>query len=164
MRLMKVAAAFWAFVAVALVSYAQEAKKDGPVSAPSQSAFSDSQDGHSHGAMKEKLFIAVTGPDGVQHVNITGGEYYFDPNHIVVKVNVPVELTVKQTGSIIPHDIVVKAPQAGIAFDESLKKQPKTIRFIPTMVGKYEMYCSKKMLFIKSHKDKGMDGMIEVVP
>ena len=40
--------------------------------------------------------IAVIGTDGVQRVEITGGSYYFNPNDIVVKVNVPVELNVKK--------------------------------------------------------------------
>ena len=32
---------------------------------------------------KEKRFVAVVGPDGVQHVEITGGEHYFEPNVIL---------------------------------------------------------------------------------
>jgi plastocyanin domain-containing protein len=107
--------------------------------------------------------VAVTDVDGVQRVEITGGEYFFDPNYIVVKVNVPAEFKVKKKGGYTPHDIVVKAPEAGIDFAESLGKDPKVIKFTPTAVGKYPMYCSKKLPFVKSHRDRGMDGMIEVV-
>jgi hypothetical protein len=78
-------------------------------------------------------------------------------------VNVPVELKVRKEDGFVPHDIVVKAPEAGINFSESMGKDPKIIRFTPTAIGKYEMYCSKKLLFVKSHKDRGMDGIIEVV-
>ena len=94
---------------------------------------------------------------------VIGGEYYFDPNYIVVKVNKPVELNVKKTGGYTPHNIVVKAPEAGINFSESMGKEPKVIKFTPTAVGKYPMYCSKKLPFVKSHRDRGMDGFIEVV-
>lgn len=115
---------------------------------------------------KEKRFVATVGPDGVQQVEITGGEYYFEPNHIVLKVNVPVEFKVKEakdTSWFIPHDIVVKAPESGIDFKVSLKKEPQTVKFTPTKAGKYSFYCDKKPPFGKSHKDKGMEGVIEVV-
>lgn len=115
---------------------------------------------------KEKRFVAVIGPDGVQRVEIIGGEYYFEPNHIVLKVNVPVEFKVKEakdTSWFIPHDIVVKAPESGIDFKVSLKKEPQSIKFTPTKAGKYSFSCDKKPPFGKSHKDKGMEGVIEVV-
>jgi len=114
-------------------------------------------------AFKEKRFVATVGPDGIQHVEIIGGEYYFDPNYIVVKVNVPVELSVKKAGGYMPHNILVKAPDAGIDFKLDIGKEPKTAKFTPTKVGKYEMECDKKLLWFKSHKDRGMDGFIEVV-
>jgi len=82
----------------------------------------------------------------------------------VVKVNKPVELTVKKAPGYIPHDMVVQAPEAGINFKVDLDdKKPEKIKFTPTKVGTYEMYCDKKLLFFKSHKDRGMHGIIEVV-
>ncbi|HUJ17801.1 MAG TPA: cupredoxin domain-containing protein [Nitrospirota bacterium] len=119
---------------------------------------------HGEEGMKEKRFVATVGPDGVQHVDITGGEYFFDPNYIVVKVNVPVELSVKKTKGYVPHDILVKAPEAGIDFKVKLSdKEAMTVKFTPTKTGKYEMECDERFLFFKSHKDRGMDGFIEVV-
>jgi plastocyanin domain-containing protein len=120
------------------------------------------QDAHAKGV--EKRFVAKAGADGVQHVEIIGGDYYFDPNYIVVKVNIPVELTVKKEASYVPHDILVKAPEAGIDFRVDLATDPKPVKFTPTKVGKYEIICDKKLLWFKSHKDKGMDGYIEVIP
>jgi plastocyanin len=108
-------------------------------------------------------FVAVIGDDGVQRVEITGGSYYFDPNDIVVKVNVPVELRVKKAGGSTPHSIALKAPEAGIDFSVSLGKEPKSIKFTPTKVGTYPFWCTKKLPFLKSHKDHGMTGVLEVV-
>lgn len=108
-------------------------------------------------------FVAVVGPDGVQRVEITGGSYYFDPDEIVVKVNVPVQLIVKKAGGATPHSMALKAPEAGIEFHVSLGKTPKTINFTPTKVGTYPFWCTKKLPFMKSHKDHGMTGVIEVV-
>lgn len=111
----------------------------------------------------EKRVVATLDPDGVQRVEVTGDTYYFDPNVIVVKVNVPVELKVKKAGGIAPHNIVIKAPDAGINVEESLSTEPKNIQFTPTKVGKYSFECTKRFLFFKSHKDRGMHGMLEVV-
>ena len=128
-----------------------------------EAASAEATEGHPHGAVKEKRVVAVADADGVQRVEVVGGGYYFDPNYIVVKVNVPVELKVRKEAGYVPHDIVVKAPEAGINFSESLGKEAKVIKFTPTAVGKYPMYCSKKMIFAKSHRDRGMEGTIEVV-
>jgi plastocyanin domain-containing protein len=111
----------------------------------------------------EKRFVATIDADGVQRVQMTGGEYYFDPNVVVVKVNVPVELHVKKAGGVAPHDIVLKAPEAGIDFAEDLGSEVKVIRFTPTKVGNYTFECTNRFLFFKSHKDQGMHGVLEVV-
>ena len=113
---------------------------------------------------KGNRFVAVIGPDGVQRVEITGGSYYFDPDVIVVKVNVPVVLMVKKAGGVVPHSIALKAPEAGIDFSVSLRKAPTSISFTPTKVGKYPFWCTKRApLSSKSHKDHGMTGVLEVV-
>lgn len=115
-------------------------------------------------AGKEKRVVATVSLDGVQRVEIKGGEYYYDPNYIVLKVNVPVELTMKKDKGYVPHDIMVKAPEAGIDFKIDMKSDnPPVVKFTPTKVGKYPMYCDKQLLWFKSHRERGMEGMIEVV-
>ena len=112
---------------------------------------------------EEKRFVAEL-TDGVQHVEIIGGEYYFDPNVIVVKVNSPVELKAKKGGGFVPHDFIVSAPEAGIDIKIDLKSDWKVAKFTPTKVGVYQMECRKKLLWFKSHKDRGMKGTLEVIP
>ncbi len=111
---------------------------------------------------EEKRKVAEIGADGIQRVEVIGGDYYFDPNYIVVKNNVPVELTVKKESGIVPHNIIIKAPEAGIDFSESMSSKPKVIRFTPTRAGEYLIECDKRFLFFKSHKDRGMKGTLEV--
>jgi plastocyanin domain-containing protein len=106
---------------------------------------------------------ATLDKDGVQHVRILGGSYFFKPNRIVVKKNVPVELSVSLEPGIVSHSIVTKSPEAGIAFDESLSSTPKIITFTATAAGEYAFYCKNKLLFLPSHREKGMHGVIEVV-
>jgi len=116
-----------------------------------------------HAPGKEKVFRAVVDPDGVQRAEIVGGSYFFSPDRVVVRVNIPVDLKVRKEPGIVPHDIVIKAPEAGIDFEESLSSDPKVIRFTPTRTGAYPFYCGKKLLFFESHRDKGMAGVLEVV-
>lgn len=111
----------------------------------------------------ETVYRASLAADGVQHVRIEGGAYFFKPNRVVVKSNVPVELTVSVARSMVPHSFVLQAPEAGIAVDEDLSSEPKKIRFTPTAVGSYPFYCRNRLLFFESHREKGMEGVLDVV-
>jgi plastocyanin domain-containing protein len=115
---------------------------------------------------KEKIekVVATVDADGVQRVRILGGSYFFKPGHIVVKVNVPVELTASRESGITPHNLLIKAPEAGLDVEADLGTEPKKIAFKPTAVGKYPIYCSKKLPFMAGHREKGMEGILEVVP
>ena len=106
---------------------------------------------------------ATIDDDGVQRVVILGGGYFFKPDHVIVKVNVPVEMLISKEDGFIPHNFIIEAPEAGIEVDESLSSDPKVVRFTPTKVGKYPYYCSKKLLFFEDHREKGMEGVLEVV-
>ncbi len=101
--------------------------------------------------------------DGIQKVKILADSYFFNPDYIIVKVNIPVELTISKKSGITPHAFVIKEPEAGIDIDVSLSTDPQIIKFTPNKVGKYQFYCPKKLLFFKSHREQGMEGIIEVV-
>ncbi|MDD2582330.1 MAG: cupredoxin domain-containing protein [Desulfuromonadaceae bacterium] len=123
----------------------------------------ESDKAHDHGTWKEKRFVATVDADGVQRVEMVGGNYFYDPNHIVVKVNKPVQLKVRKAAGYIPHDLVAKSPEAGIDFKLELKGNPQTVTFTPTKTGKYPIYCDKSLLWFKTHRERGMEGVIEVV-
>ncbi|HAR46853.1 MAG: quinol oxidase [Nitrospirae bacterium GWC2_57_13] len=110
-----------------------------------------------------KRVVAVIDADGVQRVEMQAGGYFFDPGHITVKKDVPVELVVKREAGMTPHDIELKAPEAGIDFSVDITTEPKVIKFTPTKAGTYEFTCEKRFLFFKSHKDRGMHGVLVVV-
>ncbi|HEV3008533.1 MAG TPA: cupredoxin domain-containing protein [Burkholderiales bacterium] len=102
--------------------------------------------------------------DGVQRIRVVGGSYFFKPSHIVVRVNVPVELLASRESGITPHNLIIRAQDAGVVIEEDLGTDPKKIVFTATKVGKYPFYCGKKLPFMAGHRDKGMEGILEVVP
>lgn len=112
----------------------------------------------------QEQHVAKVDADGVQRVRLVGGSYFFKPAHIVVKVNVPVELSASREAGITPHNMVLKAPEAGLAVDEDLGSDAKKIVFKPLAAGQYPFYCSKKLPFIAGHREKGMEGVLVVVP
>lgn len=111
-------------------------------------------------AGKTEAYTATVDKSGVQKIEMVAGEYYFKPNYVIVKVNKPAEITIKQEPGFASHSIVLHAPDAGIDFDVDLGADAKTIKFTPTKAGKYPFYCDKGL--IEKHRSKGMEGVLEV--
>lgn len=106
--------------------------------------------------------VAAVGSDGIQRAEVLGGSYFFRPRRVIVKVNVPVELKVLKESGVAPHNIAVRAPEAGVDFSVDLSTEPRTVTFTPTKVGVYPMYCEKRFLFFASHRERGMEGALDV--
>jgi plastocyanin domain-containing protein len=114
------------------------------------------------GASEDKVvYKADIDSSGIQRVKMIANSYSYKPNDVIVKVNVPVEITITKEPGFVPHDIVLHAPDAGIDFKVDLGTEPKVIKFTPTKIGQYPFYCSKRFLFW-THKAKGMEGVLEV--
>ena len=113
---------------------------------------------------QKEPYIAKPDADGVQRIRLVGGSYFFKPGHIVVKANVPVELLASREAGITPHNLLIQAPEAGVAVEADLGTDPRKIVFTATKPGKYPIYCSKKLPFMAGHREKGMEGVLEVVP
>jgi plastocyanin len=108
------------------------------------------------------VHISSVNEEGSQRIEITGGEYFFNPNYIIVTKGIPVELVVRKEPGIVPHNIVIESPEAGMAIKDSISTQEHIIHFTPAKSGRYPFYCDKKLLFFKSHRGKGMEGILEV--
>ena len=119
---------------------------------------------HAQEAKSEKVFRATVNPGGVQVVEMVAGGYYFDPNLVIVKANVPIELRVRKKAGMIPHDITIDAADAGVRINEDLGSDVKSIKFTFTKAGEYAFYCNQKPILLKSHREHGMEGRFQVVP
>ena len=101
--------------------------------------------------------------DGVQRASITLDSYSYTPNHVVVQAGRPVELKLTSVTILTPHNFVIKEPAAGLMINEDVSAGDSImIRFTPNRAGLFPFYCDKKLLFFKSHREKGMEGRLEV--
>ena len=111
----------------------------------------------------EGPLVLEPGQDGVQRATVTLDSYSYAPNHLVVQAGRPVELTLKSVTIITPHNFVLKEPSAGLQIDKEVDHgDSAVVKFTPTQSGTYTFYCDKKLLFFASHREKGMEGRLEV--
>jgi heme/copper-type cytochrome/quinol oxidase subunit 2 len=106
--------------------------------------------------------IPVTA-DGVQRATITLDSYSYSPNHLIVESGRPVELTLTSVTTIIPHNFIIKDPAGSISVEQDVSAgKTVAITFTPPQPGIFSIYCDKRFWPLPSHRDKGMEGKLEV--
>ena len=101
--------------------------------------------------------------DGVQRATITLDSYSYAPNHLIVEAGKPVELALISVTTIIPHNFIIKSPTGNLSVEQDVSAgKTVTIRFTPTQPGTFPIYCDKRLWPLPSHRDKGMEGTLEV--
>jgi plastocyanin len=107
--------------------------------------------------------VLVTDADGVQRATMTVDSYSYKPDHLVVRTGIPVELILVSQTTFTPHNFVLKQPDAGMVVNEDIGPGDTVkVRFTPSKPGVFAFYCDKKLLFFKSHREKGMEGVLKV--
>lgn len=113
-------------------------------------------------AAAETVIVPVA-EDHVQRLEIIVDSNFFAPNRFAVKQNIPVELIFKSVTIIVPHNFILKSPEAGLRIEEDIAPgETKVVRFTPTRVGEINFSCTKKLLFFPSHEELGMVGNMVV--
>jgi heme/copper-type cytochrome/quinol oxidase subunit 2 len=101
--------------------------------------------------------------DGVQRATITLDSYSYNPNHLIVEAGKPVELTLTSVTTITPHNFIIKDPAGSLSVEQDVSAgKTVTIKFTPTQPGTFPIYCDKRLWPMPSHRDKGMEGKLEV--
>lgn len=112
---------------------------------------------------EKKSVEAVLGADGVQRATILLDSYSYTPSHIIVQSGKPVEFTLNSNTLLTPHNFVLKDAGLGVDIDETVwGGGTEVVRFTPSKPGLYTFYCDKKLPFFPSHREEGMEGMLEV--
>ena len=108
------------------------------------------------------VVIPVTA-DGVQRATVTLDSYSYSPNHLIVEAGKPVELTLTSVTTIVPHNFIIKDPAGSLSVEQDISAgKTATITFTPPQPGIFPIYCDKRLWPFPSHRDKGMDGKLEV--
>lgn len=106
---------------------------------------------------------AEVGADGVQRATITMDSYSYTPNHLIVQAGKPVELTLTSVTTIVPHNFILKNPAAGLVVEKDVSAgKTGKVTFTPTQAGTETFYCDRRLWPMPSHRDKGMEGKLEI--
>ena len=109
------------------------------------------------------MAIAAQDNPGVQRVDMDLGDYRFHPDTVSIVAGTSAELILTNRDSITPHSFIVEAPEAGLEVNLQVPAgESVTVVLRPTRPGTYAFYCDKQLLFFESHREKGMEGQIEV--
>jgi len=101
--------------------------------------------------------------DGTQRATVTLDSYSYTPNHLIVEAGKPVELTLTSVTTIIPHNFIIKDQSGNLSVEQDVSAgKTVTVTFTPTQPGTFSIYCDKRLWPLPSHRDKGMEGTLEV--
>jgi heme/copper-type cytochrome/quinol oxidase subunit 2 len=101
--------------------------------------------------------------DGTQRATVTLDSYSYTPNHLIVEAGKPVELTLTSVTTIIPHNFIIKDQSGSLSVEQDVSAgKTVTVTFTPTQPGTFPIYCDKRLWPLPSHRDKGMEGTLEV--
>lgn len=101
--------------------------------------------------------------DGVQRATIVMTSYSYTPDHLVLHVGSPVELILENESLLVPHNFVLKDADADLHLEVDVARGGRAVlRFTPTRSGTGTFYCDKQLLFFKSHRQRGMEGRIDI--
>jgi heme/copper-type cytochrome/quinol oxidase subunit 2 len=101
--------------------------------------------------------------DGVQRATVMLDSYSYSPNHLIVEAGKPVELTLTSVTSFAPHNFIIKDPAGSLSIEQDVSAgKTVTITFTPPQSGTFPIYCDKRLWPFPSHRDKGMEGKLEV--
>ncbi|MCX5725199.1 MAG: cupredoxin domain-containing protein [Nitrospirae bacterium] len=107
--------------------------------------------------------VVPVAADGVQRATVLLDSYSYRPSHLIVEAGKPVELTLTSVTTIIPHNFIIKGPVGSLFVEQEVSAgKTVTITFTPIQPGTFPTYCDKRLWPLPSHRDKGMEGTLEV--
>ena len=108
-------------------------------------------------------FMVPTDSDGVQRTIVVLDSYSYQPGHLIVEKGKPVELTLKSVTTLVPHNFIIKDPAGSFSVEQDVGAgKTALLKFTPMQSGTFPIYCDKRLWPLPSHRDKGMEGKLEV--
>ena len=116
-----------------------------------------------HAADSLSAIVVPLSPDGVHRATVILDSYSYSPNHLIVKNARPVELTLTSVTTITPHNFIIKDSTGSLSVEQDVGAGRTVMaRFVPTQPGLFSFFCDKRLWPMRSHRDKGMEGLLEV--
>ena len=103
--------------------------------------------------------------DATPVIELELGDYRFSPREIQLSTNQSAILRLVNTDSVTPHNFIMETGNdSPIVEVDLLGGESVEVKLPPLPAGRYTFYCSNKLLFMKSHREKGMEGILIVNP
>ena len=113
----------------------------------------------------EAVLVLEPDAEGIQRASIVLDSYAYAPAHISVQAGVPLEFQLENQSFLTPHNFIIDYPEVDLQQNVSVDAGDSvTIRFLAQTPGTYTFYCDKQLLFFPSHREEGMEGLLEVRP
>lgn len=98
-------------------------------------------------------------------IEVTLGDYRYMPSSIQLIVNQPVVLHLINVDSFTPHNFTLQDASDGLDVNVDIPAgESVNVNLMPLVVGSHTFYCKNKFLFSDSHREKGMQGTLTVIP
>jgi len=98
-------------------------------------------------------------------IEVTLGDYRYMPSNIQLVVDQPVVLHLVNVDSFTPHNFTLKDDSDGLDVDVDIPAgESVNVNLMPLFTGSHTFYCNKQLLWMDSHREKGMEGTLTVVP
>jgi plastocyanin len=108
---------------------------------------------------------AAPGAEVTRVIAIEMGDYRFQPDTIELRAGEPVRLELTNTDGVTPHNFTLRDAAGRLDLDIDIAAgSTHTVELLAPVSGTYTFYCNKKLPFMKSHRDRGMQGSLLVVP
>jgi plastocyanin len=105
----------------------------------------------------------VSGQEAAREIDMTMGDYHYAPDVIEMESGQSIVLQLTNTDSITPHNFTLVDKSAGLDVDTDIAAGDSVrIRISTQQPGAYTGYCNRKLPFMKSHRDRGMQGTLIV--
>jgi len=110
-------------------------------------------------------FPALQAATPSRSIPVTIGDYRFSPDTITVSPGETIQLQLTNSDSLTPHNFTLQDEAAGLEVDIDISAgSTESVNITPLAAGTYEFHCNKKLPFMKSHRERGMEGTLVVSP
>jgi len=105
------------------------------------------------------------GPGYTKVIKVTLGDYRYMPKDIQLIIDQPVTLHLVNVDAFTPHNFTLEDDSDGLDVNIDIPAgESVDVQLMALVAGRHIFYCRNKLLFMDSHREKGMEGTLTVVP